>query len=247
MVRVDGSGQSGSLIQVRGLDKTYRRGGEDDSRPAGLESRRRQGRLRGLHGAERFGQDHSAQSARRPRRSHARHHHRRRRRNHAHVRQQAHRVARAPRRLHLPDVQPDSGAHRVSERRAAAAADQALEGRAPQARGDRARRRGAGRPHEPLSAPAFRRTGTACGHCPRDRRRSHVPALRRAHRRPRPQERRRNHGSDSASGEGVRQDRADGDARSGGRPPGRYHASSRKGRAGRIASSVPRCVAGGVA
>jgi putative ABC transport system ATP-binding protein len=29
MVRVDGSGAGGSLIQVRGLDKTYRRGGED--------------------------------------------------------------------------------------------------------------------------------------------------------------------------------------------------------------------------
>ena len=29
MVRVDGNGQSNSLIQVRGLDKTYRRAGED--------------------------------------------------------------------------------------------------------------------------------------------------------------------------------------------------------------------------
>ena len=29
MVRVDGSGAAGSLIQVRGLDKTYRRGNED--------------------------------------------------------------------------------------------------------------------------------------------------------------------------------------------------------------------------
>src|ERR1700740_125894 len=29
MVRVDGSGQTGSLIQGRGLDKTYRRAGED--------------------------------------------------------------------------------------------------------------------------------------------------------------------------------------------------------------------------
>jgi putative ABC transport system ATP-binding protein len=29
MVRVDGNGSSGSLIQVRGLDKTYRRGNED--------------------------------------------------------------------------------------------------------------------------------------------------------------------------------------------------------------------------
>src|ERR1700757_4231554 len=29
MIRVDGSGKSNSLIQVRGLDKTYRRGGEE--------------------------------------------------------------------------------------------------------------------------------------------------------------------------------------------------------------------------
>jgi putative ABC transport system ATP-binding protein len=29
MVRVDGNGEAGSLIQVRGLDKTYRRGNED--------------------------------------------------------------------------------------------------------------------------------------------------------------------------------------------------------------------------
>ncbi|HLJ77774.1 MAG TPA: ATP-binding cassette domain-containing protein, partial [Acidobacteriaceae bacterium] len=29
MVRVDGNGAAGSLIQVRGLDKTYRRGNED--------------------------------------------------------------------------------------------------------------------------------------------------------------------------------------------------------------------------
>src|SRR6267378_2517512 len=29
MIRVDGTGKSNSLIQVRGLDKTYRRGGEE--------------------------------------------------------------------------------------------------------------------------------------------------------------------------------------------------------------------------
>jgi len=29
MIRVDGTGRSNSLIQVRGLDKTYRRGGEE--------------------------------------------------------------------------------------------------------------------------------------------------------------------------------------------------------------------------
>ena len=39
-------------------------------------------------------------------------------------------------------------------------------------------------------APALRRTGAARHHCPRHRFRSHVPAVRRAHRRPGPQERR---------------------------------------------------------
>ena len=42
---------------------------------------------------------------------------------------------------------------------------------------------------------AFRRTGTACRHCPRHRRRPHVPALRRAYRRPGPQKRRRSDGT----------------------------------------------------
>ena len=36
MVRVDGNGTAGSLIQVRGLDKTYRRGNEDIDVLAGL-------------------------------------------------------------------------------------------------------------------------------------------------------------------------------------------------------------------
>ena len=50
------------------------------------------------------------------------------------------RMARAPRRLHLPDVQPDSGAHRVSKRGAASAAHQAFQSGAAQARRDRALR-----------------------------------------------------------------------------------------------------------
>ena len=41
MVRVDGDGTVGSLIQVRGFDKTYRRGSEDIDVLAGLESGRR--------------------------------------------------------------------------------------------------------------------------------------------------------------------------------------------------------------
>ena len=50
------------------------------------------------------------------------------------------RLAVATRRLHLPALQPDAGPDRVRERRAAAAADEALEGGAPRARRDGAAR-----------------------------------------------------------------------------------------------------------
>ena len=52
-------------------------------------------------------------------------------------------LAGAPRRLRLPVVQPAAGADRRAQRRAAAAADLAVEGRAPAARADGA---GGGRP-----------------------------------------------------------------------------------------------------
>ena len=57
------------------------------------------------------------------------------------------------------------------------------------ARGSGAGHRGACRPRAPLSPPALRRAGAARGHRPRHRFRPHVSALRRAHRRPGPQER----------------------------------------------------------
>ena len=82
MVRVDGTGNGNSLIQVRGLDKNYCRGGEEIHVLQSAESRRGQRRVRRLHGPQRLGQDHAAQFARRPGRSRARQHHRRRRRNH---------------------------------------------------------------------------------------------------------------------------------------------------------------------
>ena len=49
---------------------------------------------------------------------------------------------------------------------------------------------GLARPRAPFSPPALRRAGAACRHRPRHRFRSHLSPLRRAHRRPRPQERR---------------------------------------------------------
>ena len=70
MIRVDNSGSSSALIQVRGLNKTYKRGGEDISGAAGTESRRGQRRLCGVHGPQRFGQDDAAQFAGRPRCAH---------------------------------------------------------------------------------------------------------------------------------------------------------------------------------
>ncbi len=50
------------------------------------------------------------------------------------------------------------------------------------------------RPHDPLPETALRRPGTARGHRPGYRHRPDFPAVRRAHRRPRPEKRRRDHG-----------------------------------------------------
>ncbi|MCK7462172.1 MAG: hypothetical protein MZU84_08950 [Sphingobacterium sp.] len=71
-------------------------------------------------------------------------------------------LAGAPRGLHLPDVQPDPGPDGLSERRAAAAPHQAVQGRAPEARRDRAARSSAS-PTActtiPGSSPAARSSG----------------------------------------------------------------------------------------
>ena len=128
MVRVDGKGNGTSLIRVRNLDKKYRRGSEEIHVLQGLNLDVETGEFVAFMGPSGSGKttllnllggldlptsgsitvagDEIT----------------------AHVGQQAHRLARAPRRLHLPDVQPDPGADGVPERRAAAAADQALEG-----------------------------------------------------------------------------------------------------------------------
>ena len=82
---------------------------------------------------------------------------RRRRRHRAADRRRARRLARAARRVHLPVLQPDAGADRVRERRAAAAAAPALSrARAARARRDRA---GAGRPGRPHGALSVELSG----------------------------------------------------------------------------------------
>ena len=67
MVRVDGSGNSQSLIRVRGLNKTYSRGGEKIQVLQGLNLDVDKGDFVAFMGPERFGKNHVAESARRPR------------------------------------------------------------------------------------------------------------------------------------------------------------------------------------
>ena len=111
-------------------------------------------------------------------------------------------LARAPRGLHLPDVQPDPGADGVPQRRAAAAADAALEGRAQAARGDGA---AAGRPRRSHAATSPRELSGGQQQRVAIARAivadPDVPALRRADGRPRPQERRRDPRPARAAGE----------------------------------------------
>src|SRR5262249_46514548 len=109
------------------------------------------------------------------------------------------------------------------ERRAAAPSHELVEGGPPPARRDRAGRGRARRPDAPLPAPALGRTGAAHGHRTRDRGRPDVSPVRRADRRPRPQERRRHPGPPRSPRPRSRQDGADGDARParrGARAPG---------------------------
>src|SRR5882724_5444178 len=71
-------------------------------------------------------------------------------------------MARAPRRIHLSDVQPDSRPHRVSKRGASAAAYKTFEVAAQAARRNCVVCRRACRSHAPLSAATLWRTGAAC-------------------------------------------------------------------------------------
>ena len=189
MVRVDGRGNGNSLIQIRGLDKKYRRGGEEIDVLRGLNLDVDQGEfvafmgpsgsgkttllnlLGGLdvptHGSITVAGDEITNMSGK----------------------QIDGMARAARGIHFSDVQPDSGADRVSKCGASSAFDEAFESGAKKACGDGTIGGRPWRPDESLSAAAFRRTGTARGDCARDCGRSDVPALRRADRRFGPQER----------------------------------------------------------
>src|SRR6185436_15978535 len=83
------------------------------------------------------------------------------------------------------------------------------------------------------SAAAVGRTAAARGDRARDRGRPDLPAVRRAHRRPRPQGRRRDPGADRGAGAAARQDGADGDARPARGRARADGAAPREGRAGR--------------
>ena len=138
MVRVDGNGGGGSLIQVRGLDKTYVRGGEEIHVLQGLNLDVGAGEFLAFMGPSGSGKttllnliaglDVPSDRHRSTRR---------RRRDHARCRAAGSTTWRA---RHVgfvfQFVQPDPGADGLSERRAAAAAHAAVGGRAAQARRD---------------------------------------------------------------------------------------------------------------
>src|SRR6267143_3469415 len=102
MIRVDGNGGTSSLVKVRGLNKTYSRGGEKIQVLQGLNLDVDKGDFVAFMG-QRLRQDHSAQSPRRSRCTLRGQHYRRRGRNHAHVGKQTHALARAPRRVYFSD------------------------------------------------------------------------------------------------------------------------------------------------
>ena len=127
MVRVDGSSGGGSLISVRGLDKSYMRGGEEIHVLQGLNLDVGAGEFVAFMGPSGSGKTtllNLLGGLDVPTRRH---------RSRvagdeitATVAPQAHGLARAARRLRVPGLQPDPGALRLPERRAAAAADAAL-------------------------------------------------------------------------------------------------------------------------
>ena len=145
------------------------------------------------------------------------------------VRRPAVALALASHRLRVSALQPAAGADRGTQRRSAAAAHEAVEGRAAQARGDRAEGGGPRRSRQALSAPAVRRPGAARRHRARDRHRPDAAALRRADRRSRSQGRRRDPRSAAGAQPRSRQDHRDGHARSARRRARQADAAPREG------------------
>ena len=180
------------LVEARDVHKIYDTGKVQGARAERRRPRDRPRRDGRDHGAERLRQDDAPQLPLRPRR--------RRRRATSLIdgtslasmsRPRAHRLPRAPHGLRLPVLQPDAGAERGRERRAAAA------GRAPLAAGGaRAGARGARprrprRPGPPRPGRALRRRAPARHDRARARQRPGDRLGRRADRRPRQRERRR--------------------------------------------------------
>ena len=123
------------------------------------------------------------------------------------LRRRSRRVARGARRLHLPVLQPDAGADRVRQRRAAAAADDAV-ARASGASGSRRRSRSSGSTDrsDALSQRAVRRPAAARRDRARADHRSDADRRRRADRRPRPDDRARRSWACSSASTRARQD-----------------------------------------
>ena len=161
MVRVDGNGNGNGLVRVRGLDKKYQRGGEEIHVLQGLNLDVDAGEFVAFMGPSGSGKttllnllggldvpsagtitvagDEITHMSRR----------------------QADRLARAPRRLHLPDLQPHSRPDRLPKRRAAAAPDAALRAERREHVETALRIVGLAGPHAPLPAPALGRAGAA--------------------------------------------------------------------------------------
>src|SRR6266581_4915514 len=136
MIRVDGRTDSSSLIQVRGLNKTYRRGGEQIQVLQGLNLDVDKGDFVAFMGPSGSGKTTllnllggldvpSAGSITVDGDEIT------------HMSQQTHALARTARGLYFSDVQPHPRTHSVPKRRASAAIDQTLQVRAPQACGNR--------------------------------------------------------------------------------------------------------------
>ena len=130
----EGAMMSNALVTVRDLHKVFQRGGERIDVLQGVNLDIPVGRFSGADGTVGLRQDDAAESAGRPRHPDRRLDRGGRRSHRQAVGRQAVAVARPPHRLRLPALQPAAGADRRAQRRAAAAPDQAVEGRAAQAR-----------------------------------------------------------------------------------------------------------------